>query len=156
MPSLTPTEKKALIEFHSSELKKMLRGIERTKNRISKLGGKASESEGKPKRVRRTQAQIAAAKHTPKRRAHRKAAHSVSTGKRPHIKWVEFVPHTIKQHGKPMTAREILTRASKKFSIPTGRKEYKSLAQTLRNMRRAKRITAESGQGNKKYYKVLA
>jgi len=163
----TKIEKNALIQFHQDELKKAFKMVEQIKERINILTGK-------PKRIRRTKAQLAAAaqpkKQVTKRSHHKKEVKSalrknpilphkaaVSTGKREHVKWAEFIPRTLKQHGKALTTREILNLAGKKFHISTGRKEMKSLSQTLRNMRKAGRLTAATKAGqSKKFYSVVS
>lgn len=167
------TEKQALVQFHQLELAKAIETIEQIKKRIRTLGGEAiavrpkgpgrpkavkdpvqRTRTAKPKRVRRTKAQMtAAAKQTKQTtvRSHHKKPGAAKTPQ--HIQWQTFVPDILKQKGSPITTREILNIAEKKFNVPVERKTMKSLSQILRNMKKAGRITAEVVKGSKQKIK---
>jgi len=174
------SEKSALVQFHKHELEKALETVEQIKERIYVLTGRKKTvrrtnaqmvAATKPKRVRRTKAQLAATKPkrvrrtkaqmvaaaTPEKqtavRSHHKKVATTSATKTPHIKWGSFVPDILKQKGAPMTTREILNIAEKQFNVPVERKAMKSLSQILRNMNKAGRVTAEEIKGSKQKIK---
>lgn len=159
------SEKNALVQFNQLELIKAIKTVEQIKERIRTLTGKlkAGRPKGgvnkvqrrgivKPKRIRRTKAQIAAAAKQTTLRSHHKKG-TVGVTKNQFIKWRTFVPQILKQKGDKMTAREILNIAAKKFNVPFERKTKNSLAQTLRNMKKAGYVTAEAVQGSKQNIK---
>ena len=157
------TEKQALIQFHQLELIKAIETVEKIKERIRILTGHAKRGRrtkvqlaaAKPKRVRRTKAQLAAAiqkKQTTVRSHHKKVA--AGTTKKPqHIQWKIFVPQLLKEKGAPMTAREIMNMAAKKFNISMERKKMKSLSEILRYMKKTGRVTSEEIKGSKQKIK---
>ncbi|MDO8661152.1 MAG: hypothetical protein Q7K43_04640, partial [Candidatus Woesearchaeota archaeon] len=160
------SEKTALVQFHKLELIKVLKKVEHIKERIHVLTGRKKTvrrtnaqlaAVAKPTRVRRTKAQMTAAakqkKQTTVRSHHKKAATTRTTN----IKWKTFVPDLLKQKGAPMTTREILNIAAKKFNVSIERKKMKSLSQILRNMKKAGHITAEEIKGSKiKQYSLVS
>ncbi len=90
-------------------------------------------------------------------RSHHKKATTTRATKTQSVKWKTFVPDLLKQKGAPMTTREILNIAVKKFNISAERKKMKSLSQILRNMKKAGHITAEEIKGSKiKQYSLVS
>ena len=151
--TFSESEKSELTHFYELELNKALKKAEDIKTLLAKLKGKA-------KRVRRTQAQLAAAGAKPRirtaqGRGRKKAVRAIKT-KKINTPWVTFIPGTIKQKGSPMTAREILNIAAKKFNIRDTRRGMKSLSQTLMNMQHKKLVTAGRKKGDRQNYYSLS
>lgn len=142
------SEKSELIRFYELELSKSL-------ERVGVIKGILGKFNGKQKRIHRTKTQITSAvkpkKQTTVRSQHKKVT-AGSPGKTSKVKWVRFIPDTIKKQKRFLTTNEILKFATKKFNIPDKRKGYKSLAQTLANMRKKGRVISEKKKGDKLNY----
>jgi hypothetical protein len=133
----TETEKNELINFYQNKLSETLKKADEIKAVLNKLQGK-----------------------TNKNNREKESSLGTKNGKRfaNKIKWGFFVPQIMKQKS-PITAREILVIAGKKYNVPVNKKTYNSLSQILRNMKIAGKVNTKmlrEGKRKKLLYSLVS